>query len=84
MKTTKFNLTTTAVIVCPAEPFTRQSTLHTSSGSSYVGGSDVSSTVGVHIPNGNTLQLTIPANEALYAASNSTSTLVVLDPGTVD
>lgn len=84
MKTTKFDLTTTAVVVVPAEPFSRQTSLHTSTGSSYIGGSTVSSTTGLHIPNGNTLQLTIPANETLYGVSNATSTLIVLDPGTVD
>lgn len=84
MKTTKYDLATTAVIVCPAEPFTREATFHTSSGSSYIGGSNVSSTLGIHIPNGSTLQLVIPPNDPLYAASNSTSTLIVLEPGNVD
>lgn len=86
MKSTKYTVETTAVKIAAAEPFTRTIYVHTTSGSIYLGGATITDTAnGVHVPNGNTLEVLIPANETLYAIDGGGgATVVVLESGAVD
>jgi hypothetical protein len=81
VKANKFTVNATATKIVNAEPMTRTVYIHSSTGSIYLGGSTLTSTAdGLHLPNGNTLAVTIPANETLYAIDGAgTATAIVLD-----
>lgn len=68
MKANKYTVNATAIKIVTAEPMTRTVYVHSSTGSIYLGGSTMTSTAdGLHLPNGNTIAITVPANETLYA-----------------
>ena len=75
---TQITVTTTAQVIVNLDDVTQHVTLH-SKGSTYVGPSSVTSTTGLHIENGNTVQLVIPQGCDLYAiAASGTHVLSVL------
>ena len=75
---TQVTVTTTAQVIVNLDNVTQYVTLH-SKGATYVGGSGVTSTSGLHVENGDTLSLTIPEGCDLWAITNSgTHTLAVL------
>jgi len=81
MKSFATTVTTTPTLIVPADNINRTVYLHTGTGSVYIGGSDVTSTDGVHLQNGTTIQLFIPLNETLYAVTSASSqTLITLTP----
>lgn len=81
MKSVATTVTTTATLICAADNQNRTVYLHSGTGSVYIGGSDVTSSTGVHLPNGTAMSLFIPANETLYAITSASSqTLVTLTP----
>ena len=81
MKANKFTIDTTATKIVNAEPMTRTVYIHSSSGSVYLGGAAMTATTdGLHVPNGSTLAVTVPANETLYGIDGAgTATVIVLD-----
>ena len=67
MKAFKVSVTTTATLIVAADIEKRTIYLHNDSGGSiYLGGSDVTTTVGYHFKNQETLALDIPQGETLY------------------
>lgn len=81
MKSTAVTVSTTATLVVPADNQNRNIHLHSGTGSVYIGGSNVTSSTGLHLPNGSTLSLFVPTNETLYAITgSSTQTMIVLTP----
>ena len=76
---TQVTVTTTAQIIVNLDNVTQYVTLH-STGATYVGGSNaVTSSNGLHVENGDTINLTIPEGCQLWAVANSGShTLAVL------
>jgi hypothetical protein len=81
VKANKFTVNATATKIVNAEPMTRTVYVHSATGSAYLGGSTMASTAdGLHLPNGNTITITVPANETLYAIDGGGGvTVVVLD-----
>ena len=83
MKSVAHTVTTTATLVCAADDQNRTVYIHSGTGSVYIGGSNVTSSTGIHLPNGTTMQLFIPAKETLYAITASASqTMITLTPDT--
>lgn len=81
MKNTAYTITTTPSLIIPADNKTRTVVLHSGTGSVYIGNGNVTSSNGVHLQNGTTLQLVIPDNETLYAVTAAASqTLITLTP----
>ena len=81
MKANKFTVSATATKIVTAEPMTRTVYIHSSTGSVYLGGSGLTATTdGLHVPNGDTFTVTVPANETLYAIDGGGgATCIVLD-----
>lgn len=81
MKANKYTVNATAVKIVNAEPMSRTVYIHSSTGSIYLGGSGLTSTAdGLHVPNGDTIAITVPANETLYAIDGGGgATAIVLD-----
>ena len=81
MKAVKYTVNTTATKIVTAEPMTRTVYIHSSAGSVYLGGAAMTATSdGLHVPNGSTLAVTVPANETLYGIDGAgTATVIVLD-----
>ena len=81
MKSTKYTVNATAVKIVPAESFTRTVYIHSSTGSIYLGGSGLTATTdGLHVPNGDTIAITVPVNETVYAIDGGGgATAIVLD-----
>lgn len=81
MKSTAVTVAATPTLIIPADNKNRDIYLHSSTGSTYIGGSTVSSSTGLHLPNGTTMTVFVPASETLYAVTAaSTHTMVVLTP----
>jgi hypothetical protein len=81
MKTSATTVTTAATLLIAADNKDRICYLHSGTGSVYVGGSDVTSSTGIHLPNSTTMQITVPFNETIYGiTSTSTQTMRVLTP----
>ena len=75
IKTDQVSLTTTRSVIVAAHPGNRQVALH-AKGQVYIGGSDVTASNGYHMDNGDKLEITLPADVALYGIT-STGTNVV-------
>ncbi len=81
MKSTAVTVTTQPTLVIAADNIPRHCYLHSSSGSLYIGGNDVSAANGLHLSNGTTIELFVPTNETVYAITSSSShTMRVLTP----
>jgi hypothetical protein len=81
MKTSAVTVTTSATLLVTADNKERIVYLHSGTGSVYVGGSDVTASTGIHLPNGTTMQISVPFNETIYGiTSSSTQTMRVLTP----
>ena len=81
MKTSAVTVNTTATLLIAADDTTRVCYLHSGTGSVYVGGSDVTTSTGIHLPNGTTMQLTVPFKETIYGiVTTGTQTMRVLTP----
>jgi hypothetical protein len=81
MKSIVVTVTTSPTLVVAADNFARHCYLHSSSGSLYIGGSNVTSANGLHMANNTTLEIFVPTNETIYAISaSSTHTMRVLTP----
>lgn len=77
------SVTTSATLIVSADDVPRTVYVHSSSGSIYLGGSTVTSSTGLHLPNNTTLTVFIPAKETLYAITSAgTNTARVLTPDT--
>jgi hypothetical protein len=81
MKSIVVTVTTSPTLVVAADNIPRHCYLHSSSGALYIGGSDVTSDNGLHMPNNTTLEIFVPTNETIYAiTASSTHTMRVLTP----
>jgi hypothetical protein len=81
MKSSVITVGTTATLLIAADNLPRVIYLHSGTGSIYVGGSDVTSATGIHLPNGTTMQIDLPFNQTLYGiTSASTHTMRTLTP----
>lgn len=81
MKSAAVTVTTTATLLIAADNQARTCYLHSGSGSVYVGGSDVTSSTGLHLENGTTIELFVPSKETVYGiTSAATQTMRVLTP----
>jgi hypothetical protein len=78
VKSGNVTVTTTATTILAAHPSTRRIALH-AKGTLYLGGSDVTTTIGYKMDNGDKVELEIYANDVLYGiTSASTSDITVL------
>ena len=78
-KSAVFTVTTTAAVVVAANRGDQIAHLHSSSGTLYIGGSDLTVSNGYRLDNGDKLTVEIGDNEALYAMTSSgTANLYVL------
>lgn len=81
MKSIAVTVTTSPTLVVAADNIPRHCYLHSSSGSLYIGGEDVTTANGLHLTNGSTIELFVQTNETVYAISGSSShTMRVLTP----
>lgn len=81
MKSIAVTVSTSPTLVVEADNIPRHCYLHSSSGSLYIGGEDVSAANGLHLTNGSTIELFVQTNETVYAISGaSTHTMRVLTP----
>ena len=72
-------VTTTAAIVVSADIADQTVWLHSSSGTLYIGGSDLTVANGYRLDNGDKITINVGDHEALYAITSSgTATLYVL------
>jgi hypothetical protein len=78
-RSTVQTVTTTASIVVPALPGDQSVYLHSSSGTLYIGGPDLTAANGYRLDNGDKLTIMVGDHEPLYAITSSGSaTLYVL------
>jgi hypothetical protein len=80
MKSIAVTVTDSPTLVVTADNIPRRCYLHSSSGSLYIGGSDVTLENGLHMSNNTTLEIFVPTNEKIYAVSAGTHTMRVLTP----
>ncbi|CAB4135008.1 hypothetical protein UFOVP1226_54 [uncultured Caudovirales phage] len=81
MKSAAVTVTTSPTLLIGADNQNRVCVLHSGTGSVYIGGADVTSSTGIHLANGTTIEITVPINETLYGiTSTSTQTMRVLTP----
>ena len=72
-------VTTTAAIVVPEDIADQTVWLHSSSGTLYIGGSDVTAANGYRLDNGDKITVAVGDHEALYAITSAgTANLYVL------
>ena len=77
--TSQKTVTTTATLLVAANAHDQKVYLHSSSGIIYIGNSDVTSSTGYKMDNGDKLSLDLSDNEALYGiTSTGTSTMQVM------
>jgi hypothetical protein len=81
MKSIAVTVTTEPTLVIAADNIPRHCYLHSSSGSLYIGGNDVTDANGFHLKNGESIELFVQTNETVYAITSSSShTMRVLTP----
>jgi hypothetical protein len=78
-KTAQITVTTTAAVVVPALIGDQSVYLHSSSGSLFIGGPDLTTANGYKLDNGDKLTIMVGDHEALYAITSSgTANLFVM------
>jgi hypothetical protein len=81
MKSAAVTVTTSPTLVITADNQNRICYLHSGTGSIYIGGADVTASTGIHLPNGTTMEITVPFNQTIYGiTSASTHTVRVMTP----
>lgn len=82
MRSVAVTVETSAVLVVAPDDKYRQVTLHNAGGQKvYLGGSNVTTTTGIHLGNGESLTIEVPIRETLYAITESgTNNVIVLLP----
>ena len=82
MKSASVTVGTTAVLVISVDDKNREITLHNAGGGKvYLGGSDVTSSTGIHLGNGERMTIEVPIRETLYGISASgTNQVIALVP----
>lgn len=77
--TSQKTVTTTAAIVVPAQIGDQSVYLHSSSGTIYIGGADLTTANGYRLDNGDKITIMVGDHEALYAITTSgTANLFVM------
>ena len=77
--TSQKTVTTTATVVVPSMIGDQSVYLHSSSGTLYIGGADLTTANGYRLDNGDKLTMTVGDHEALYAITSSgTANLYVM------
>lgn len=77
IKSASVTLSTTRSVIALPHPGNRQIALH-AKGQVYLGGDDVTAANGYHMDNGDKLEITIPADVALYGITSSGSNVVTV------
>ena len=78
-KTAQVTVTTTAAVVVPSMIGDQSVYLHSSSGTLYIGGADLTTANGYRLDNGDKLTIMVGDHEALYAITTSgTANLFVM------
>lgn len=81
MIATAVTVGTTATLIVEPDNKNRVVYLHSGTGSIYIGGSDVTSSTGVHLTNGTTIEIALPLGESIYGITAASSqTMRVLTP----
>ena len=82
MHSAKVTVTTSPTLIVSADNKNRVIYVHNASGAKiYVGGSNVTSTTGLHINNGETQEIVVPLSETLYGiVASSTADTIILTP----
>ena len=81
MKSTAVTVTTSPTLLIASDDKHRICYLHSGTGSVYIGGADITSSTGIHLPNGTTLEITLPFKETIYGiVTTGTQTMRVLTP----
>jgi len=81
MKSAAVTVTTSPTLVIEADNQNRICYLHSGTGSVYIGGADVTSSTGIHLSNGTTMEVNVPFNQTVYAVTSaSTHTMRVMTP----
>jgi hypothetical protein len=81
MKSTAVTVTTSPTLLISADNQNRICYLHSTSGSTFLGDSEVTSSTGLHLPNNQTIEIHLPLGETLYGITSSGTTNVrVLTP----
>ena len=78
-KSSVATVTTTAAVVVPKTGFDQSVWLHSSNGTLYIGGADLTAANGYRLDNGDKISIMVGDNEALYAITSAgTANLYVL------
>lgn len=82
MKSTAVSITTTPTLIIAADDKNRSIYIHNAGGAKiYIGGSDVSTSSGYHLGNGESQELFLPIRETIYAVvASGTNQIQVLAP----
>lgn len=81
MRSSAVTVNSTPTLVVAADNKNRVVYLHSGTGSVYIGGSDVTSSTGIHLPNGTTIEISLPDGEVIYAVTSAASqTMRILTP----
>lgn len=82
MKSSAITVGTTATLIVAAENINRTIYIHNSGGQTiYIGNSDVTTTTGFHVGNGESQEIVLPIRQTLYAVvSSNTNEVIVLKP----
>ena len=78
IKTTQFSVTTTPAVIVADDLFPEAVYLHSASGTLYIGGSDVTTSNGYRLDNGDKLTLDNHDNPIYAVTSSGTATLYCL------
>ena len=79
MRSTQTTVGTTAVVVVAADNIFRRVYLHHDSNQNvWLGGSNVTSLNGFHFPKEATMEVSVPANETIYAISDTADQIVAV------
>lgn len=80
MKSTLYTVNSTALEIANKEHFERTILIHSKSGITYIGGSDVTTGAGFPLKSDESIAVVVPINENLFAIDGvGGSTVVVLD-----
>lgn len=69
--TRQYTINSTRQVILPPDGSAQEVLLHSTSGKVYIGGADVTTSNGYELDNGDKVQMTIHANENIYAVCAS-------------
>jgi len=78
MKANVFDVSLTPVLIATKQHFERTVYVHSKSGISYIGNSDVTTGAGFPLKSGEAIAITIPINEDIFAIDGAGGAVVVV------